>query len=234
MLKFVAGALVASVVLSCGILACAETVEVQSDIYYSTDNSVKPDLGDSTQYTAVMIKKVKDVNGEDVTATDGSNIVCISQNSESGLNSTISFLLKNTTSNKAEPGYYQAVFGNENGDTSTINFVVNDAGVDANDAMLKSGSAVPYVDNGTKYYMKGFYKDNISLDEFNEYQSIKFVSAGGEYIGALNKSDIFSGELTGGATVAIKLQVNSITDGQQGMNVYFSNDAVTEVSPSNE
>ena len=229
MKKIIAGVLAVSALLSASNMALAAGSGVNiDDIYYGTTNTVKTA---TNGYTTVIIKKIAELDKTPITATDNSNVVYVNQNS-SGFDDAVGFLMKNGTSD----GYYEATFGNANGTSKSVNFVVGGAAGSPEDAIADAVvDPILYISGDQPVYRKNFAK-LISADGFSEYKSVKLVSAdGSECLGAINieygggtQGNYWENKTntTGGGDIVVALQVYGIPEKSKDLRVYFSKDTV--------
>ena len=210
------------------VTAFAETEYI--DAYYGGNNEVRVDAG------------VKDIGGSKTSLIKNAStgeIVHIDQK-ESGFSSAAAFLLKEGIAD----GEYIATFGGNDGEVKSFNFYVGDLNVGgitldrANKMIVKNVAAQYSVDGllvidkktGEAVYKKGFTFDNVAIDTYNTFKSIKLTTEdGSETIGAIpiGKDGWGGTTATGEGSVNMGIQIFDIPESYKGLNVYLSTDAAT-------
>ena len=210
------------------VTAFAETEYI--DAYYGNNNEVRVDAG------------VKDIGGSKTSIIKNAStgeIVHINQK-DSGFSSAAAFLLKEGIAD----GEYIATFGGSDGEVKSFNFYVGDLNVDgitldrANKMVVKNVAAQYSVDGllvidretGEPVYKKGFTFDNVDIDTYNTFKSIKLTTEdGSKTVGAIaiDKNDWGGTTATGAGSVNFGIQIFDIPESYKGINVYLSTDAAT-------
>ena len=211
-----------------GVTALAETT--YNDIYYGANNEVRVDAS------------VNDIGGSNTVIVKNAStqeIVHIDQN-DSGFTSAAAFLLKEGVAD----GEYIASFGAADGTVKTLNFYVGDLQIgdltlDRANKMIVAKTASTYTvdgkqvidkDTGEAVYTKGFTYDNVDIDTYNTFKSIKITSAdGSQTIGAIPIGEGGWGgtTATGEGAVNMGIQIHYIPEEYKGINVYLSTEAAT-------
>ncbi len=211
-----------------GVTALAETT--YDDIYYGANNEVRVDAS------------VNDIGGSKTSLIKNAStgeIVHIDQN-DNGFASAAAFLLKEGIAD----GEYIASFGGTDGTVKTLNFYVGDLEIgdltlDRANKMIVTKTASTYtvddklvIDKATEeaVYTKGFTYDNVAIDTYNTFKSIKVTSEdGSQTIGAIPIGEGGWGgtTATGEGSVNIGIQIHSIPEAYKGINIYLSTEAAT-------
>ncbi len=150
-MKKVASLLLASVITLSGVTALAET----KDIYRDAENSIKSsDAVTDNQFTTVKI--------ENATKKE---VVYINQNSD-GFGAATSFMMKEGI----ESGSYTATFGNESGETNSVDFVVGE--FSATGGKLTDGTEIESINFDTAQKMSVLFEtlqDEVEFDTKDKY-----------------------------------------------------------------
>ena len=222
-MKKFAAALFACTVILCSMTAFASG-SVEQDIYFGSDESVH--VGDyngidGDAFTTVIIRTG--------VTTDAGDVVYADQQSD-GLGDVMNFMLKDNVPD----GNYTATFGNSDGSSETIEFVVGDLSYET--VTLKPENKMSVIDEpestdgetfeykeGQGFYKKGFMFTT-KMDSFDKFNAIYLVYADGTSKGKIDLYDKGAHKkpsFTGDAEVVLGVQIYNIPEDSKGMNLYL-------------
>lgn len=220
-MRRIASYLLSVVIALSGITAlAAESETVVKDVYNHSANSVSAnEAGVTGKYSTVMIK----------TATENSDVVYINQESGGFIDLT-TFLMKEGCAD----GNYIATFGNEKGETKTINFfkgevtlkgtnisvVLNTAQkmTVADEATLQTGAEAE--DALLDCYRKGFTLLCKDIKDVNKVNTVYLVSSDGKTCYGYFDLALPETVVTGGS-IAYGLQLFNIPEEKKDLNLYL-------------
>ena len=236
MRKLFAGMLAVSAAFSACISASAYEY---SPVYFGKDavvEDIPEDKVNPTEFQTVVVTRVADSEGNTV-STDLP--VYVDQDDDSFATGLKLMLLNEPA---LAQGTYEITFGNESGTNAELYFYVGDFAIAKKDIMTVADDPQAEegkVHGGVQYYKKGFTLENISFDSYNEYKSVKLVSADGSTVygafalggdvGEWNTKDENETTFTGEGQMTVGIQVYSIPDEFKDLVLYFSTDEVVAV-----
>lgn len=195
--------------------------------------------GISDKHSTIIVVRTHDLDGTELTTDISERIAYIDQST-----SVYSTVLEVIFNEELESGFYKVTMGGLNTASSeTAYFVVGDFDVDPDDKLKILDEEEPYGigdTDGVTYYKKSF-KKTISYDDYNEFKSLKLISADGTHcIGAVSLlSNYTSGNthgyawnkptLTGSGEVTLALQIYGIPSNSKDLKLYFSTQKVSQV-----
>ena len=219
-MRRIASYLLSVIIALSGITALAAEPEVK-DVYNHSDNSVSAsEAGVTGTYSTVMIRK----------ETENGEVVYVNQ--ESGRFSDLTtFLMKESCAD----GNYIATFGNENGDTKTIEFFKGNVNLTdekgnaisvalttaqkmkvADEAKLQTDISAKDIDK--QQYYKGF---TLLVEDMKAYKAAYLVSSDGKTCyGYFELPEPYT-TVAGYASVAYGLQVFNIPEDRKDLNLYL-------------
>ena len=220
-MRRIASYLLSVIIALSGITAlAAESETVVKDVYNHSANSVSAnEAGVTGKYSTVMIK----------TATENSDVVYINQES-GGFSDLTTFLMKESCAD----GNYIATFGNENGDTKTINFFkgnvdLKDEKGNAISVALNTAQKMTVADFAEQtgeeasdadlgQFKKGF---TLLVNSTDAYNTAYLVSSDGKTCYGYFTLPTPYTTVTGYASIAYGLQIFNIPEEKKDLNLYL-------------
>ena len=223
-MRRIASYLLSVIIALSGITAlAAEPETVVKDVYNHSANSVSAkDAGVAGKYSTVMIKTVP---------KDGENAEVVYINQESGgFSDLATFLMKDGCAD----GNYIATFGNENGDTKTINFFkgnvdLKDEKGNAISVALNTAQKMTVADFAEQtgeeasdadlgQFKKGF---TLLVNSTDAYNTAYLVSSDGKTCYGYFTLPTPYTTVTGYASIAYGLQIFNIPEEKKDLNLYL-------------
>ncbi len=218
-MRRIASYLLSVIIALSGITALAAEPEVK-DVYNHSANSVSAnEAGVTGTYSTVMIK----------TATENSDVVYINQES-GGFSDLTTFLMKEDCAD----GPYIATFGNENGDTKTINFFKGEVNLKNEDGkeisvVLNTAQKMKVADFAEQTgkeasdaelgkFKKGF---TLLVNSTDAYNTAYLVSSDGQTCYGYFTLPTPYTTVTGYASIAYGLQIFNIPEEKKDLNLYL-------------
>ena len=220
-MRRIASYLLSVIIALSGITALAAEPEVK-DVYNHSGNSVSAsEAGVTGTYSTVMIKTA--------TATENSDVVYINQES-GGFSDLTTFLMKESCAG----GNYIATFGNENGDTKTINFFKGEVNLKNEDgkeisvalntaqkmtvADFAEHTGEEAADADLGQFKKGF---TLLVNSTDAYNTAYLVSSDGQTCYGYFTLPTPYTTVTGYASIAYGLQIFNIPEEKKDLNLYL-------------
>ena len=221
-MRRIASYLLSVIIALSGITALAAEPEVK-DVYNHSGNSVSAsEAGVTGTYSTVMIKTA--------TATENSDVVYINQES-GGFSDLATFLMKDGCAD----GNYIATFGNEKGETKTIEFFKGKIDLTSEDGkeisvalttaqkMTVADKAalqtdISATDINKQQYYKGF---TLLVEDMNAYNAAYLVSSDGTKCYGYFKLPKPETTVTGATCIAYGLQLFNIPEDKKDLNLYL-------------